>query len=265
MVHDFAGGLLRYAPGRVALVTIANPARRNAISQSMWAALPAIAAAIAADPAVRAVVLTAEAGPQGPAFSAGADISEFETVYATAASTAAYNALVRGAQAAWRDLPRPVIAAVAGPCVGGGCGLALACDLRFAAAGARFGITPARLGLGYSWADTAQLVEKVGPARAKDMLFSGRLLPADEALATGLVERVFPDDRLMDETRSYAAMVADLSPVSHRVTKATVNALSAPTPVSDDVRRLFDASFDSADFAEGRRAFMGRRKPDFPG
>jgi enoyl-CoA hydratase/carnithine racemase len=259
MAQDYADGLLQVTPGRVAVVEIANPDRRNAITQAMWAALPAIAAALDDDPAVRAVILRA----RGAAFSAGADIGEFDRVYADADSAAAYNALVRAAQAAWRDLPRPVIAEVAGACVGGGCGLALACDLRFAAQGARFGITPARLGLGYSWEDTGQLVEKVGPARAKDILFSGRLMPAAEALAIGMVERVFPDDSLRAETEAYAAAVADLSPASHRVTKATVNRLTAPGRAPEDVAALFRASFAGADFAEGRAAFRTRRKPVF--
>lgn len=263
MTQSFADGLLRYTPGRVAVVELANPRKRNAISRAMWTALPDIAATIAGDAQVRAVILRAEPGADGPAFSAGADIGEFETVYATPDSAAAYNAAVRAAQAAWRDLPRPVIAEIAGPCVGGGCGLVLSCDLRFAGEGARFGITPARLGLGYSWEDTAQLVEKVGPGHAKDILFSGRLLPASEALAIGLVERVLPDESLAADTRAYAEAVADLSPVSHAVTKATVNGLTAAGPAEAAARQLYRDSFASADFAEGRAAFREKRRPRF--
>jgi enoyl-CoA hydratase/carnithine racemase len=260
----WADGTLTLAPGRVAVLTLNAPARRNAISAAMWAAVPGIVERLAADGACRAVILNAAPGAGGPVFSAGADISEFDRVYSTAESTAAYNALVRAAQAALRDLPRPVIAEVAGACVGGGCGLALACDLRFAADSARFAITPSRLGLAYSWEDTAQLMEKVGPARAKDILFSGRMVDAAEALAIGLADRVFPDERLADEVRAYAGALADLSPASIRAAKATVNGLaSGDAGAWEGARALFEASFAGRDFAEGRRAFAERRKPVF--
>jgi enoyl-CoA hydratase/carnithine racemase len=260
----WADGTLTLAPGRVSVLTLSAPGRKNAISAAMWAAIPGIVERLAADGACRAVILNAAPGTGGQVFSAGADISEFDTVYATPDSAAAYNALVRAAQAALRDLPRPVIAEVAGACVGGGCGLALACDLRFAAEGARFAITPARLGLAYSPEDTAQLVEKVGPARAKDILFSGRMVDAAEALAIGLVDRVLPEDRLAAEVRAYADALADLSPASIRAAKATVNAIASGDPDAlAGARALFEATFLGADFAEGRRAFAGRRKPVF--
>ena len=257
---------LRLIPGRVARIEINHPARRNAISQAMWAALPAICATIAADPAIRVVLLCAadQPGVANPTFSAGADISEFAGVYATPASTAAYNRLVRQAQAALRDLPRPMIAVVAGACIGGGCGLALACDLRFAAMSAQFAITPARLGLAYSPEDTAQLVEKVGPACAKDMLFSARMVPASEALAIGLIDRVEPDADLWRAVEAYAGALADLSPRSIATAKATINALSEPHLRNGAaLQQAFDDSFSSADFAEGRAAFLARRPPVF--
>ena len=127
------------------------------------------------------MVLLTGATQAGGTFSAGADITEFKEVYATPETTNAYNGMVRLALSRLRDLDRPVIAVIAGACVGGGCGLALAADLRFAAPEARFGITAARLGIGYSPEDNAQLVEKIGPARAKDLLFSARLIEIGRA------------------------------------------------------------------------------------
>jgi enoyl-CoA hydratase/carnithine racemase len=260
----FADGRLRLRPGRVAEIVLAAPERRNAIGRAMWAALPALCAAVAADAGIRAVVLRAEPGPDGPVFSAGADISEFAEVCATPESAAAYNALVRAGQQAVADLPRPVIAAVAGPCVGGGCGLALSADLRFAAQGARFGITPARLGLAYSVEDTARLVAAVGPSRAKDLLFSGRLLDAGEALHIGLVDRVVAPEALAVAVGDYAEALAELAPGSIRAAKATVDAVAAGDAAAvAAARALIAAAFGSAEFAEGRQAFAERRRPKF--
>ena len=172
--------------------------------------------------------------------------------------------MVRQAQARLRVLDRPVIALVAGACVGGGCGLALAADLRFAAPEARFGITAARLGLGYSPEDTAQLVEKVGPARAKDLLFSARLIGADEALAIGLIERILPAASLLKEGTDYADGLAELSAFSIRMTKAAINRLASPDEaVCAALNATFVAGFEGPDFKEGRTAFLNRRKPVF--
>jgi enoyl-CoA hydratase/carnithine racemase len=219
--------------------------------------------AIAAQDAIRAVILCASPAAGG-IFSAGADISEFEKVYADERSTREYNQSVRRAQQALRDLPRPVIALIAGACVGGGCGLALAADLRFASREARFAITPARLGLAYSPEDTAQLVEKVGPARAKDILFSARMLTAAEALSFGLVDRVLEPEALEPAVLDYAGGLARLSPVSIRAAKAIINRLGSADPETcRELHALFEASFSSADFAEGRKAFLEKRPPEF--
>lgn len=259
----FADGRLILHPGRVARIEINAPDRRNAMSRAMWHAVPAICDAVEADRGVRVVLLTG-AAEVGATFSAGADITEFEEVYATRESTAAYNTMVRLAQARLRTLDRPVIAVVAGACVGGGCGLALAADLRFAAPEARFGITAARLGLGYSPEDTAQLVEKVGPARAKDLLFSARLIAADEAFSIGLIDRIMPAANLLKEATDYADGLAELSSYSIRTTKAAINRLaSADEAVCSALNTTFVAGFDGPDFKEGRTAFMNRRKPSY--
>jgi enoyl-CoA hydratase len=261
--ETYADGRLTLVPGRIATLTLNAPATRNAMTRAMWEALPVIAGRVGGNTDIRVLLVTGAGG----AFSAGADISEFEEVYATAQSAQAYNACVRAGQAALRAIPQPVIAMIDGPCVGGGCGIALSCDLRFAASGAGFAITPARLGIAYSAADTAQLVEKVGPARAKDILFSARRLPASEALSIGLIDRLCPEDSLLSTVTDYADSLAALSPATMQVTKAIINGLTCvpgePSTDWADIDNRFAALFNGPDFAEGRAAFAARRKPAF--
>ncbi len=256
---EFASGRLRFTPGTIGLLEINQTERHNAMSEAMWDAVPS-ALAEAQRTGARVIVLT---GTGGRAFSSGADISEFAQVYATAGSAGRYNARVRAAQAALRDIALPVIAMINGLCLGGGCGLALASDLRFASEEASFAITPARLGLAYSYEDTAQLVEKVGPARAKDILFSGRRLLAREALDIGLIDRVCPPGELREATYAYANELAALSPASIAASKATINALTGPASPPADLLAMHAATFSGADFQEGYRAFLEKRKPRF--
>jgi enoyl-CoA hydratase/carnithine racemase len=224
----------------------------------MWAALPSLCERVAADDAIRVLVLSGAGGT----FCAGADISEFEATYATAESARAYNDAVREAQRTLRALPKPTIAAIEGACFGGGCGIALACDFRLAAETARFAITPAKLGIAYSVADTRQLVSAVGEAVARDMLLSARTLDAAEAFRVGLVGRVVAADRLDGETGSLGEQLGSLSPASQAATKAILNALGDP-PERHDLASLFAGLFEGADFREGTRAFLERRPPRF--
>ncbi len=257
MTESFADDGLILTPGRVAVLTLNRPARRNAMTAAMWAAIPGICDRIAGDATIRVLVVTGE-GPA--AFCAGADMSEFERVYATPESTGAYNATVRAAQARLRDLPCPTVAAIRGACFGGGCGLALACDLRVADATARLAITPAKLGLAYSPADTWQLIEKVGVVRAKDLLLTGRAVDAAEALAIGLVDRT--SDDAAAASRTLARDLATLAPGALAAIKAICNGLSTPD-ASAALHTAFEATFRSAEFREGYSAFLEKRPPDF--
>lgn len=161
------------------------------------------------------------------------------------------------AQAAVAILRKPVLARIRGACVGGGCGLALSADLRFAAA-------DARLGLASSFADTKQFVDVVGPARATDILFSARLIGAKEALGLGLVDRCLPPETLEAETRAFAEGLAGLSQVSIRTAKAMIEAVRAGADTeTDTLRAAFEASFVGPDFAEGYRASLDKRRADF--
>lgn len=252
MTQAYAQGGLLLEPGEIARLILDRPDRRNAMTAAMWAAIPEICDRVAQDK-TRVLIVT---GAGDKAFCAGADISEFATVYGTPEATKAYNGQVRTAQARLRDLACPTIAELRGVCYGGGCGLALACDLRVASAGADFAITPARLGLAYSPADTWQLIEKVGMPRAKDLLLSGRVVTAQEALEIGLIDRI-------DETATaLAAHLASLAPAALAAIKTICNGLSAP-PLPPDLQATFEATFASPEFREGYSAFLEKRRPDF--
>lgn len=255
----FVDGALALAiDGDVATLAFDRPAKRNAIALAMWLALPQACAAFTAS-AAKVLIVTGRGGH----FAAGADISEFEAVYATPQSAADYNAAVAGGVGAIAGLEKPVLAAIEGACVGGGLAIALACDLRIAAPNARLAITPAKLGLTYSLEDTKRLVDAVGASAARDILFTGRLLGADEALRLGLVDAVEADTHVAAATK--AAEIAAASQRSVRAIKATIRAILAGA-VEDDAatRAAFVASVSGPDFIEGRSAFLQKRKAVFP-
>ena len=254
------GAMLVDLSGSVAVITLNKPAARNAIGHAMWVALPQLMDALATDDRVKAVLLTGAGGH----FCAGADVSEFRTTYADAAAARAYNDLVEAGRHALTEQPKPTLAATPGYTVGAGCGLAMACDLRFADENTRFGMPPAKLGAAYPFPGVRQLVELVGPARAQDMLYSGRMVDADEALSIGLADRVFPAETLMEEALSYLEGVAALSSNSHRISKAVVGAiLDGVDEETDDLRALFDSAYVSEDFREGYSSFLEKRRPVF--
>ncbi|MEM1300092.1 MAG: enoyl-CoA hydratase-related protein [Pseudomonadota bacterium] len=246
--------------GPAALITFDRPATRNAMTEAMWRALPGQMRNLAEDARVKAVLFTGAGGH----FSTGADITEFANTYGSPAAARATNDKIETARAAISELPKPTIAVVPGLAVGAGCGLAMACDLRFASDIAHFALPPARLGAAYPFPGIRQLVGLVGPARAKEMLYSGRLVGADEALRIGLADRVFATDALLEETISYVENVVALSSNSHRVAKQLVDAVAMGAEADEsDLRDLFESTFASEDFQEGYRAFLEKRKPAF--
>lgn len=245
--------------GGIARLLIDRPEKRNAMDQAMWEAVPGLVAAAMADPAVR-VLLVGSAHP-GP-FCAGADIAEFATGSGDQAWRARNQAAIRGTQISLARAAKPTIAMVDGDAVGGGCGIALACDVRIASPRARMGINPAKLGLVYPLHDTRLLVDLVGPAQAKRLLFSGMLIDAAEALRIGLVQ-VVADDLEAEVTALANAMIA-MSPASQRATKAIIQRI-AQGAHDDDASSAagFDEAFTGADFHEGVAAFLEKRKPVF--
>ncbi len=241
-----------------------NPERRNALSLDMWRAVADVAERFARDDDVRVLVM---AGAGDKAFVSGADISEFEKHRANAEAEKEYNRISAAAQHALGCFDKPLIAMIQGFCIGGGLAVALQADIRIAAEESVFAIPAARLGLGYGFSGLRTLTSLVGPAHAKEILFTARRYSAAEAYDIGLVNRVVAHADLEPTVRELAAMIADNAPMTVRAAKATIGeALKDP----DDrdlamVEDMIRACFDSEDFVEGRRAFMEKRKPQFKG
>jgi enoyl-CoA hydratase len=247
--------------GAIAQLILDRPAKRNALSLAMWQAIPDLVAAAATDPEVKVLIVR---GASAEAFSAGADIAEFDRVHASAATAHHYHEVVAAAYAALAELAKPTIAMVQGVCFGGGCALALCCDLRYADPSARFCIPPARLGLTYSLGETKRLVDLVGPSKAKEMLMGATVLDADEALRLGLATQLFPSAELEARTLAFARHLCGLSQSTIRSVKQIVgeivNGAVSETELST---RLLERQFESPDYLEGRRAFLEKRPPVF--
>lgn len=242
--------------GAVARLLIDRADKRNAFDMQMWEALPTLVAEAVADPAAK--VLELRAAQPGAAFCAGADIRELLANKDDAAWRAANQAAINRAQWELTHADIPTIAFVEGDCVGGGCGIAMACDIRVATPAARFAITPAKLGLVYPLHDVKLLVDLVGPGQAKRILYTGRLLDAAEALRIGLVEQVAESPQgLIDD-------ILAASPHSLRETKRFIRrVLDGQTGDDAETLAIFAAAFEGPDFLEGTRAFVAKRKPEF--
>ena len=241
--------------GAVARLIIDRSAKRNAFNQAMWEALPGLVAQAMADPTVRVLVLqSAEPG----IFCAGADIGELSANADNPDWLLANQTAINRAQYELTRAPKPAVALIDGDCVGGGCGLALACDLRVASKRSRFGITPAKLGLVYPLHDTKLLVDLVGPANAKRILFMGTLIDAAEAHRIGLI------DIIADDADDLIATMMSASGHSQRESKAMIRrVLEGQTEDDDMTRAIFADAFTGADFREGVDAFLTKRKPEF--
>ncbi|MFF8598161.1 enoyl-CoA hydratase/isomerase family protein [Streptomyces sp. NPDC015232] len=231
----------------VATLVIANPAKRNAMTAEMWRSLPGLLAPLAADPGVRALVLTGA----GDTFCAGADISTLRE------PGDEQQALAVRAEAALAAFPKPTLAAVRGYCVGGGSQLAAACDLRFAEEGARFGITPAKLGIVYPASSTRRLTALVGPSAAKYLLFSGELIDTERALRTGLVDEVHPVGALDKRVAEFTRILVSRSLLTQSAAKEFADGLTGRE------EHWAEQARGSGDTAEGVAAFLERRPARF--
>jgi enoyl-CoA hydratase/carnithine racemase len=250
--------------GAIATVVFNRPRMRNAISLGMWAEIARVTEELAKDDSVRAVVYR---GAGTDAFASGADISEFEENRKDAETALAYGRTTEAAYSAVRSCPKPTVAMVFGFCMGGAMAVAMACDLRFAAEGSRFGIPAAKLSIIYPIEAVRQLVELVGPAVAKDILFSARSLDAGEALRIGFIQRLVPASELVTHTYDYLRGVAANAPLSVRGSKAQIQAI-ADGLGQEHRRRLAEMqlqTFNSHDYREGTRAFLEKRPPRFEG
>ena len=241
--------------GKVACLLIDRADKRNAFNQAMWDALPGLVEQAMADPTVRVLVMQSATSGM---FCAGADIGELSVNAGNADWLSANQTAINRVQHELTRAAKPTVALIDGDCVGGGCGLALACDLRVASTRSRFGITPAKLGLVYPLHDTKLLIDLVGPANAKRILFTGQLIDAAEALRIGLVNEIADDADALIET------MTSVSGHSQRESKGMIRRILDGQVADDDATRaLFAAAFSGPDFKEGVDAFLSKRKPDF--
>lgn len=254
--------ILHETRGAVAWTTLNRPQARNALTFAMYEGLAEQAGRVAADPAIRAWVIT---GAGGQAFAAGTDIGQFRA-FTTAQDALDYETRIDRVLSAVEDCPKPTIAAIAGACTGGGLGIAGVCDLRLAAANARFGLPIARtLGNCLSMANYARFAALIGPGRLKELIFTARLVEAEEALRLGLVSELLETpDALAARALDLAGNIAGLAPRTLTATKVALKRLrqAAGEVHGDD---LVAMCFDSADFREGVAAFLEKRKPAWTG
>ena len=250
----------RVEGGVVARLVIDRVAKRNALTRAMWEALPGVLAELAADDRVKVLLVTGA----GPSFSAGADIGELVSGVDPADPMAELRAFNLRAQAALREFPKPTVAVVRGHCIGGGLEIAVNCDFRFAANDATFGVTPARIGVVYPPDAIQVLVDLVGPATAKYLLFSGELLTAARAELKGLVDRVVEPSQLDAEVEAFAATLVSRSQLTIRSAKQTINALLTGTDADALAFKRYRETITAGELTEGIAAFTEKRSPRFP-
>jgi len=241
-----------------------NPDRHNAMSLEMWQGLGDALEGFSANDAVRVVIMR---GAGDKAFISGADISEFDNKRGSAAQKASYEKTMGQSNRSLSHFKKPLIALIEGYCIGGGLATALHADIRIATPDSSFGIPAARLGLGYDYAGLAKLARVVGPANARDIMFSARFMAADEALRMGLINSIQSAAEIEATTTAYAERIATNAPLTVAAAKAALNAWEAGErkEALAEVTALVNACFDSEDYKEGRRAFKEKRTPDFNG
>jgi enoyl-CoA hydratase len=262
MVHT--DKMLSRKEGHVGHLIFNNPQRRNAVSLEMWEATARILDDFGKDDDVRVVVLS---GAGDKAFVSGADISRFENERANEEAIARYNQAVERANAAIYDYPKPTLAMIRGFCIGGGVGLALSCDLRICSDDSRFAVPAAKLGLGYPYHGLKKLVDVVGPAFAKEIFYTARQFDAEEARAMGLVNRVVKAAELQAYVKTYADTIGENAPMTIATTKFIIGEVDKDESQRDlaTCAAMVKKCFESADYTEGRRAFMEKRPPRFTG
>lgn len=262
--HPLTEKLLVGKADGIGWITFNNPARHNAVSLSMWQALADAVTQFAADDDVRVVVLT---GAGERAFVSGADISEFDDKRGSEEAVAHYNKTSQQASESLKRLGKPTIAMIRGYCIGGGLGIALGCDIRIASRNSTFAVPAAKLGLGYEYEGVRTLMSVVGPSFTKEIFYTARQFNCDEAVTMGLVNRAVDASELESYVTQYAQTIAGNAPMTIRSIKTIVSEALKDEAVRNVA--LCDAAvkacFDSADYVEGRTAFMEKRKPQFKG
>ncbi|MBR0817380.1 enoyl-CoA hydratase [Bradyrhizobium liaoningense] len=258
------GKILKQIIDGIGVITFNNPDKRNAMSLEMWAGFGEALTALRDDDTVRVVILR---GAGGKAFVSGADISQFEKSRHNAAASEEYAKRSAAQRALFADYPKPTIACIEGFCLGGGMQVAMLADIRLAAHGSQFGIPAARLGIAYGYDGLKHLVSLVGPSWARLLMYTGMRIDSAEALRIGLVERLFPINELWGETMAIAQTISQNAPLAIKAAKITIAEVLKDESARDmdAIKAIGTACMDSADFREGRQAFMEKRKPQFRG